>query len=66
MTTAKQIESLQKELEKKNHLLKCAFGILNKFDYEHSDADEPSSLFSGYESEDWFYWVKNEIERNLQ
>jgi len=53
---------LELKLENAKHLLKFALGVLNKFDYEPSDADEPSSLFSGYESEDWFYSVKGGIE----
>jgi hypothetical protein len=55
-------EELEAELTRAKHLLRFALSVLNKFNYEPSDADEPSSLFSGYESEDWFYSVKGGIE----
>lgn len=60
-----ELEKTKAELKQANNLLKFAFGILGKFDYTPSDEDCSTSLFEGYESEDWFYSVKNSIEKHL-
>lgn len=37
--------------------------LLNKFEYDPADADESTSEFTGYVNEDWFFILKNQLEK---
>lgn len=45
--------------------LSYALKILEKMDYEPSDADSPTSFFSAELSEDWFFHVKYKLQEIL-
>ena len=46
--------------------LSYALEILEKMDYEPSDADSPTSFFSAELSEDWFFHVKWKLQEILK
>ena len=54
---------MQEEVLVPKHLLKHLYELLNKFEYDPADADESTSEFTGYVSEDWFFHLKNQLEK---
>jgi len=54
---------MNEEILVPKHLLIHLHELLNKFDYDPSDADEPTSEFTGHVNEDWFFALKNNLEK---